>query len=122
MLALDLADRTLPETKRLGVRIVDPEEQHALIDPELDHVAQLAPQRLPVRTLEIERVDVLVFLGRILRILNGAVGPPAEPLRMLGHVRMIGRALKSDIERDFDAARTRVREQPPEVGVRAELG
>ena len=42
--------------------------------------------------LEIERIDVLIFLRRILGVLNRAVGPLAKPLGMLADVRMIGRA------------------------------
>ena len=59
---------------------------------------------------EIERIDVLIFLGRIFRILDRAIGPLAKPFGMLAHIRMIGRALKRDIQRQLDpcfsAART----------------
>ena len=38
------------------------------------------PQRAPVLALEVERVDVLVLLRRVLGVLDRAVGPRAEPL------------------------------------------
>ena len=45
------------------------------------------PQRLPVVGLEVDRIDVLVLLGRVLRVLDRAVRPLAEPLGMLLDVR-----------------------------------
>ena len=45
------------------------------------------------------------FFGGFSAYWTRAVGPPAEPLRMLLHVRMIGRALERDVERDLDAVR-----------------
>ena len=65
---------------------------------------QLLPQRLPVPAVEVDRVDVLVLLGRVLRVLDGAVRAPVEPLRMLADVGVVGRALKRVVERDLDAA------------------
>ena len=46
--ALHLADRPLPERERLGVRVVDAENAHALVDPEVEDALQLVPQRAPV--------------------------------------------------------------------------
>src|SRR6185436_1821988 len=100
MIALQASNYPLPEGKRLRVRIVDPEDADALADPEAEHVMQLVPQDAPRLRLEIERVDVLVLLRRVLRILDAAVRPVPEPFRMLGHVRMVGRALKGNVERD----------------------
>ena len=81
--APDLAERPLPEAERLGVRIVDAEDRHAVRDPELDHRLQLVPERRPVVRLEVERVDVLVLLRRVLGVLDRAVGAVAEPRRVL---------------------------------------
>ena len=53
--------------------------------------------------LEVERIDVLVFLRRVLGVLDAAVGALAEPLGMRLDVRMVGRALERDVERDLDA-------------------
>ncbi len=36
--------------------------------------------------------------------MNGAIGAPAEPLRMFFDPRVVGRALKSDIKCDFHPA------------------
>ncbi len=52
--------------------------------------------------LEVERIDVLVLLGRVLGVLDGAVGPLAEPLGMLAHVGVVGRALERDVQRDLE--------------------
>ncbi len=45
MAKLDPADQPFPECKWLGVGIVDPEDLHALFDPEQHDVAQGVPQR-----------------------------------------------------------------------------
>ena len=73
------------------------------VDPEQHHVAQRLPQRPPVFALEVERIDVLVFLRRVLRVLDRAIGPVPEPFGMLPHPRMIGRALPCEVERDLEA-------------------
>ena len=103
MVGLDAADQPFPEGEGLGVRIVDAEDAHALADPVLDHALQFLPQRLPVLALEIEGIDVLVFLRRILGVLDAAVRPVAEPLGMLLDVGVIRRALEGDVQRHFDA-------------------
>ena len=36
--------------------------------------------------------------------MNGAVGAPAEPIRVFFDPRVVGRALKSDVKRDFHPA------------------
>ena len=50
---------------------------------------------------EVQREDVLVLLGRVLRVLDGAVRPVAEPLRMLAHPRVVRRALQREVEGHF---------------------
>ena len=100
---LHLADQPFPERKRLGVRIVDAEDLHALIDPEQHDVAQRLPQRDAVRAVEVGVDDVLVFLRRVLGVADRAVGPALEPLRMLLEPGMIRRALHGEVERDFHA-------------------
>src|SRR3954453_10764416 len=102
MVGFELVHQPFPERKRLGVRIIDAKNRHALLDPELEDAFQLFPQVLPVFRFEIEWIDVLIFLWRILGVLYGAVRTPREPFRMLLHVRMVRRALERDIERDFD--------------------
>ncbi len=52
--------------------------------------------------VEVNVDDVLVALGRILGVPDGAVGPPVEPLGVLLDPRMIGRALDGEVERDLE--------------------
>src|SRR6185436_13321672 len=99
---LDLPDQPFPQYERLRVRIVDPEDAHALRDPVVENRSDFAPQAAPVLVLEIEWIDVLVLLRRVLGELERPVRPLAEPLRVRADVRMIGRALQRDIERDVD--------------------
>ncbi len=46
---LDLPDQPVPEVQRLGVRVVDPEDLHALVDPVPHHPQNLGPQARPGR-------------------------------------------------------------------------
>src|SRR3712207_9572604 len=66
VLLLHLLDRPLPERERLGVRIVNPEDPDALLDPEQQDVPPLPPQVLPVLAVEVHVDDVLILLGWIL--------------------------------------------------------
>src|SRR5215472_15629131 len=103
MLLPNLGDEPLPEGKRLGVGIVDTEDAHALLDPENENALQFFPQLTPARALEVDWVDVLVLFGRIFRILNRAVRTLDEPFGVLLHIRVVGCALQSDIERHLQA-------------------
>src|SRR5437660_3756899 len=69
----------------------------------------------------MERIDILILFRRILRILHRPVGTPQEPLLMLLDVRMVGRRLKRDVERDFDSVPIGRFDEMPEVGERSEL-
>jgi hypothetical protein len=120
VLALHFADDPLPEREGLGVRVVHAEDAHALPDPVVEHALEFGPEAAPVLALEVERVDVLVLLGRVLRVLHGAVGAPAEPVGVRLHVRVVGRALKGDVERDLQPVVGRAREQVPKVFFGAE--
>src|SRR5690606_23228028 len=80
-IGLQARDRPFPERERLRVRIVDAKRANALLDPEAEDALQLLPERLPLIRLEIEGIDVLVLLRRVLRVLHGPVGSRAEPFR-----------------------------------------
>ena len=62
---------------------------------------EFVPKALPVGRLEVERIDVLILLGGILRVLDGAIGTMDEPLGVLLNPRMIGRTLEGDVEGDL---------------------
>src|SRR5690606_24095799 len=76
---------------------------------------------LEVLAVEVEWVDVLVLLGGILRVLDGAVRADEEPVRVLLYVWVVGRDLDRVIEGDLDALITRGGDQPAEVGERSQL-
>jgi hypothetical protein len=103
------------------VRVVDAEDPHAACDPELDDLQQRLPQRAPVRAVEVDVVDVLVALRRVLRVLQRAVGAVVEPLGVLAQPGVVGRALDREVERELDPGVRRRRDQPVEVLERAEL-
>src|SRR5215467_14464749 len=78
--------------------VIDAEDAYALSDPEADHALELLPQGLPVCCVEVKRINILIFLGRIFGVLHGAIRPPLEPLRVLLHIRMIGGTLEGNVE------------------------
>ena len=117
-----LGDHPFPERQRLGVRIVDAEDAHALARPEEHDVAQRGPQRRRAVAVEIDVDDVLIFLRRVLGVFDRAVRPPVEPVRMLLQPRMIGRALDREVERDLQPVLARRRDEAAEIVERAELG
>ncbi|CAG7261672.1 hypothetical protein PICSAR26_03906 [Mycobacterium avium subsp. paratuberculosis] len=100
--ALDRGDQPGPEVRRFGVRVVDAKELDAVVDPVPDH-----PQHLVIETgrvvVEVERIDVLVLLGRVLRVRDGAVRQFGEPVAVLARPRMIRRALQRQVERHLHA-------------------
>ena len=118
---LDFVDQPFPERQRLGVRVVDAENPHALLDPEQHDVAQRLPQRDAVGAVEIRIDDVLVFLRRVLGVSDRAVGPPLEPFRMLLEPGMVGRALHGEVERDLHVRAAAGLDQAAEIVERAEL-
>src|SRR6478736_2172729 len=99
--SLHVANQPLPERERLGVRIVDAEDLYATRDPKQHRVAAGVPERLTILASEVDRVDVFVLLGRIFGVADAAVRPNEEPLRVLFHPRMIGRALQREVERNL---------------------
>src|SRR4029077_13367543 len=105
----------LPERKCLRMRVIDAKNADALIDPELQDTLEFVPKSWRCRRLEIERIDVLIFFRRILGVLNRSVRPLAEPFRMLMCIRMVGRTLERDVQRDFQAVFRRGGEKVPEV-------
>ena len=86
---------------------------HPLLDPEEHDALELLPQRLAVAAVEVQRVDVLVLLGRVLRVLDRAVRPVVEPLGVLAHVRVVGRALERVVQRDLDPVLPGARARAP---------
>ena len=74
--------------------------------------AQRLPQAAPVVAVEVDVVDVLVALGRVLRVLQRPVGAAVEPLRVLGQPGVVGRALDREVERDLEV----VVRAPPRPG------
>ena len=122
VLVLHLADHPLPERERLGVRVVDAEDANAVLDPEQDDVAQRVPQRREGVAVEMDVDDVLVLLRRVLGVLDRAVRPPVEPLRMLLDPRMVGGALDGEVDGDLQAVVAGGLDQPGEIVEAAELG
>ncbi len=91
------------------------------IDPEQHDIQERAPEPLPILRLEIDRVDVLVRLRRVLREADRAVGAMAEPLGMLRDPRVIGRALEREVEGELHLVALQLRQQVLEVVERPEL-
>src|SRR5580658_2131818 len=102
------------------MRIVDAKDFDPTIDPEPHYSQQLLEQSEPIRCVEVDRKYILVFLGRVLRVLDAAVGPVIEPIRMFLDPWMIGRALHCEVERDLEAEAVGRRDEVIKVVERAE--
>ena len=112
---LNVGDHPLPKRKWLGVRVVDAENLDSVADPKEHDVAQFAPQGAGVGTVPVEIDDVLIFLGRVLGVLDRSVGSKREPLGMLFDVGMVGRTLQSVVERDLEPMPARLGHEAVEV-------
>ncbi len=97
---LHLCNEPLPEHGWLGVRVVHPERGHSLVDPEEHDALQFLPEIAPVGALEIDRIDILIFLRRVLRVLDRPVGSHVEPVGMVLHPGVVRRALDSEVQGD----------------------
>ena len=103
VLASHLRDHPLPERNGLRVRVVDPVGADAACAPGEQDVAKGVPERLPLGALPVDVVDVLIALGRVLGVLQRAVGAVLEPLRVLGQPGVVGRHLDREVQRDLEA-------------------
>ena len=121
MLGPEFGQEPLPEGQGLGVGVVDPEDRHSVGDPQFQDALDLAVDPLRV-VVEVERVDVLVLLRRVLRVGDGAVGPGGEPFGVLGQPRVVRRALEGDVEGHLHAVPLRLLDEVVEVLEGAELG
>ncbi|MCY1424218.1 hypothetical protein D9M71_399550 [compost metagenome] len=104
MAAAHVFYQPLPERQRLGVRVVDAVDLHALGHPAEDDITQRQPQAgYGVGGVEVDIDDVLVLFRRVFRITDGAVRPPAEPARVFLEPRVVLGALDGKIQGDFQA-------------------
>src|SRR5579875_1835604 len=84
------------------MRIVHPEDPHAVAHPVPDDAQHLRVEALGV-VVEVQREDVLVLLRRVLGVGDRAVSPGGEPFRMLAHPWMIRRGLQRQVKGDLQA-------------------
>ena len=117
----DVGEQSLPEPQWLGVRVVDPEDTDVVVDPVRDDAQHLEVQVVRV-VVEVERVDLLVRRGRVLRVRDGAVGAGGEPFRVLGDPRMVGGALQGEVERHLEVELAGPLDEGVEVVEGAQLG
>ncbi len=100
--AVGLGDDPFPEHHRFGVGIVHPEDPHPVVHPVPQDPDRLRDQAVHVR-VEGDGVDVLVLLGRVLGMGDGAVRAVVEPLRVLVDPGVVRRALQGEVQRHFQA-------------------
>src|SRR5205814_7987057 len=103
MAALDVCDQPLPELEWLGMWIVNAENANALVNPVQHDASQLFPKRLGFFCFEVERIDVLVFFGWILRVLHRAIWPYMKPFLMFLDVGMVRGALVCQIKSHLES-------------------
>src|ERR1700722_4648298 len=73
-----------------------------MVDPEPHDTCQFLPEGLPIRRVEVDRVNVFVTFGRVFCVPDAAVGKRLEPVGVLCDPRMVRRALEGDIEGHLD--------------------
>ena len=93
-------NHVLPETHRLGVRVIDAEDGDARLDPQIHDAFDFFFDAGHVG-IEVDWVNILILLRRVLGEGDGAVRLVAEPVRVGLDPRVIGRALQGEIKRDF---------------------
>ena len=121
VLRRDIGDQPLPEGDRLRVGVVDAEDAHAVVEPHLDDPAHLGVRPGGV-VVEVERVDVLVLLRRVLGVGDGAVGPCREERGVRLHPRVVGGGLQRDVERHLEPGAACLGDEVVEVLEGAEVG
>ena len=82
--------------------VVDAEDRHAVLDPQLDDVAYGLVDALWV-VIEVQWVDVLVLLWRVLSVRDRAVGARRKPFGMFGDPWVVWGALEGQIEGNLHA-------------------
>ena len=117
---MHLGDEPRPEVGGLGMRVVHAEGLYAGVHPDHDHVVDGLVDAVWV-VVEVERVDVLVLLGWVLCIRDGAVVEHREELRVGLRPWVVRCALEGQIEGDLEAERLGVGEEVLEVLHRAQL-
>ena len=103
------------------MRVVDPEHRDAVVDPVLHHPQHLGVQPLRV-VVEVQRVDVLVLLGRVLGVGDRAVDPGGEPLGVLAGPGVVGGALQREVEGHLEPQRAGGGHEGVEVVDGAQVG
>ena len=101
--------------------VVDPKDRYAVADPMPHDTENFAGQ--PVRiVVEVQRIDVLVFLRRVFGVGNGSVRKFGEPLPVADCPGVIRCALQCQVEGDLQSTGARGRNERVEILDRAEIG
>src|SRR6185437_16985391 len=74
-----------------------------------------------IRRLEVKRINILIFFGRIFRVLDGTVGALDEPVWMFRDPGMVGRALERYVKCELHIVRASNGDQMFEVSRSAKL-
>src|SRR5690606_25027775 len=74
----------------------------APFDPETQNVAECVPKVFLVVGPEVDRVDVLILLGWVLRVADRAIGAVGEPLGVFRNPWVVRRALNGEVEGHVD--------------------
>ena len=80
--------------------VIYPKDGDAAFDPELDDAFEFLPQSLAVFAVKIDRVNVLIFFGRVFGVFDSAVGPHKEPFGVFFDIGVVGRTLNGEVHSD----------------------
>ena len=120
VLLRDRGEHVLPETHRLGLRLVDLERGHAGFDPHVDNPFDLALNAGQV-VVEVELVERLGVAVLVERVHERSVGVATEPFGVRGDPGVGGCAAQRQAEGHFEAELMRACAEGLEIFHRAEL-
>ena len=97
------------------MRIINPENPDPPLRPAEQEIAEFIPEGFPLRIMKIQRIDILIFLGRIFCVLDRSVRTVKKPLRVFLHIRMIWRTVQGKVESHLHSTVLDFTEQPFKV-------
>ena len=97
MTSMDFFQEAFPERNGFCMRIIDTEDRHPVGNPQFEHVTNRCVDSFWI-SIEVQGIDVLIFLRWVFCVGDRAICSLGEPFRMLADPRVVGGTLKCDIQ------------------------
>ena len=102
MCFIDRMNQAIPQPHRFRVGVVHSEYVDSLSYPKFRDTFDFGVKSLGI-VIEIQWINILIFLGRILGVSDTSVCSGGEPFGVLGHPRVIRCCLQGEIEGNFNS-------------------